>query len=212
MRPDEKESLRTGIETIDRELKDGIPNGTVAVLSANPASQSELFLYELTAARESVYLSTVRTADSVRDVFESREIDSDSNEVIRLDDEDPLTHGRRILSDLSDGVTLIVDPMDPLERKEAGEYRRFLAEMNDRVSGTAIVAVLHCLRHETTLAHRRETLHLADMVFDLQTEVRGDSIVNKLSIPKFRQGQSMEEVIKLDLTSEVEVDMSRNLL
>ena len=52
------ELLSTGIEVLDRKLGGGVPKGTIIALSALPASQSELFLYEMAAVRETVYLTT----------------------------------------------------------------------------------------------------------------------------------------------------------
>ena len=55
------ERLRTGIEVLDRKLDGGIPAGSIVALTADPASQAELFLYELTATRGTLYLSLDRT-------------------------------------------------------------------------------------------------------------------------------------------------------
>lgn len=208
----ERDTLRTGIELLDRKLGGGIPTGSVAALAASPASQSELFLYEIATTRQTVYLTTIRAEDAVATVLEDRGIDPDGVDVIRVDDEDPLGHARSVIADLPDGVTLIVDPVDVLESGAGTQYRRFLADMKERATGTTSVVVLHCLRDEPTPVHRRDTMHLADLVFQLSTEVSGDSVVNRLTVPKFRTGQSIEEVIKLDMTAEIEVDLSRNIL
>ncbi len=207
----ERESLQTGIDILDRELGGGIPSGTVTALSADPASQSELFLYELADTRRTVYLSTVRAVDAIEDLFEYRRLDQDSVETIRIDDDDPIDHAQAIVADL-DGVNVIVDPVDVLEACDSRRYRRFLAELKRQVSESTAMACLHCLRDESKPANRRYTVHVADLVFQLTTEIKGDSIENRLAVPKFRTGQSVEEVIKLDLTSEVEVDLSRNIL
>jgi hypothetical protein len=52
---------------------------------------------------------------------------------------------------------------------------------------------------------------MADIVFDLDTGVKGDRIENRLSIPKFRGGVAPNEVIKLELSEEVAIDTSRDI-
>lgn len=206
------EVLPTGIEILDRKLEGGIPTGTVTVLSASPASQSELFLYEFAATRQTVYLATIRTEDAIEEVLDSRDVDSGPVDVIRVDEGDPIGHAERILADLPDRVNIVIDPVDVLETSDGTSYRWFLAQLKQRVTDTPSAAMVHCLRDESTPELRRNTLHLADLVLQLSTDVSGDSVVNRLTVPKFRSGQSVEEVIKLDMTSEVEVDLSRNLL
>jgi KaiC/GvpD/RAD55 family RecA-like ATPase len=209
---DERRVFRTGIEVLDRKLGGGIPMGTVTALSASPVSQSELFLYEMATRRQTVYLSTIRTAESITETLENREVDTQRVEAIRIDADDPLEHTQSVLSDIPDAVTVIIDPVDVLETAGGSRYRRFLSELRQGASRTSTTVILHCLREEPTPDRRRDTMHVADLVFELATEVRGDSIVNRLTVPKFRDGQSVEDVIKLDLTTEVEVDTSRNIL
>ena len=63
--------LRTGIDVLDRKLDGGIPAGSMVTLSAPPSSQAELFLYELTATRGTLWLSLNRTAEAVTDSVEA---------------------------------------------------------------------------------------------------------------------------------------------
>jgi len=205
-------SLSTGIDILDRKLGGGIPVGTVTALSASPASQSELFLYELATTRETVYLSTIRTEDAVVDALDDRGVDFDTVEICRVSEGDPVGTAERVLTELSEGVNVIIDPVDVLEASDSTSYRWFLAELKQRVTGTTNAAFLHCLADEATPAQRRNTFHLADIVLQLSTEVNGDSVENRLTVPKFRSGRSVEDVIKLDMTSEVQVDLSRNIL
>ena len=204
--------ISTGIDILDRKIGGGIPVGTVTALSASPASQSELFLYELAATRRTVYLSTLRTEDAVAAVLDDRDIDLDTIEVFRIDEGDPIGTAEQALDELSEETNMIVDPVDVLESSDSTSYRWFLAELNQHVTGTTNTAVLHCLDDDVTPGQRRNTIHFADIVLQLSTEVSGDGIENRLTVPKFRTGQSVEEVIKLDMTSEVEVDLSRNIL
>lgn len=212
MTPETNGRLPTGIEIIDRKLGGGLPLGSVTALSADPASQSELFLYEFAATRRTVYLSTIRTGEMIEDALENREQGLDEVDAIRLDDETPIAHAGKVLEDLPDEMNLVVDPVVVLEEGDAGRYRRFLADLKQWASTGENIVLLHCLRDDHTPKRRRDTVHVTDLVLDLSTEVRGDSVENRLTVPKFRGGQSMDEVVKLDLTTEIEVDMSRNII
>lgn len=205
------EKLPTGIDVLDRELDGGIPAGRVVALSAAPASQSELFLYEVASARETTYLTTERTAAAVREVLEGTASDPDDVEVYRIGPEDPIVEAAEAIGHLPDRSTLIVDPMRLLERQGTAAYRAFLNDLRRTTAETGSIAFLHCLDGETTPPQRDRTRYVADVVFDLATELRGDTIENRLSVPKLRGGRAIEDAIKLNLQADVSIDVSRKI-
>jgi hypothetical protein len=52
---------------------------------------------------------------------------------------------------------------------------------------------------------------MADVVFDLETRVGSDTVENRLTVPKFRGGRALPEVIKLELEDGVDIDTSRDI-
>lgn len=62
--------LSTGIDGIDRHLSGGLEPGCTVALLASPAMQSERLLHELIAHRPTLYLTTLREPDSVREDLE----------------------------------------------------------------------------------------------------------------------------------------------
>jgi KaiC/GvpD/RAD55 family RecA-like ATPase len=72
-------------------------------------------------------------------------------------------------------------------------------------------AHLHCLDGHGVPELRDTTEHMADIVFELDTRVKGDRVENRLAVPKFRGGQALADVIKLELADEVEIDTSRDI-
>lgn len=203
--------LSTGIDVLDRRLGDGIAAGRVVALSAVPASQSELFLYEMGSVRETVYLSTERSASDVEDSLTGTGASFEEVAIHRLSAEEPLADAWRLLEDVSEQSTLIIDPVNPLEEAPAAKYRAFLNEIKTRVADTQSLAILHCLEGRRVPDQRDRTEYIADIIFDLQTRLRGDSVENRLSIPKFRGGESLTDAIELDLTSDVTIDVSRKI-
>jgi KaiC/GvpD/RAD55 family RecA-like ATPase len=204
------ERLPTGITVLDRRLDGGIPAGSVVLLRADGASQSELFLYELTAARGTLYLTTIRSEESVRDAVD-RCTTSVGNPTIRdIGGDAPLDGANRLVHDLPESSNLIVDVLDELERQERSRYRVFLNNLQIHMANTGGIAVLHALRGGAT-ENRPLSEHVADVVFDLQTNIDGTEVENKLSIPKFRGGRAPDETIKLRLMEKVAVDTSRDI-
>lgn len=203
--------LETGVEVLDRKLAGGIPAGSLVAFQANPASQSELLLYQLTAARGTLYITTKRTDQAVRDAVDATEAPVGSPTVRDISGSEPLDQANRLIRALPEGANLIIDPVDVLEEREPARYTNFLNELQTHMVNTGSVAFLHCLDGEDPPKNRDTTTHMADVVFDLDTTTRGTDIVNFLSVPKFRGGQPLTETIKLQLTGEVDIDTSRDI-
>lgn len=203
--------LPTGIEVLDRQLNGGIPGGSTVLLTAPPASQSELFLYELTAARGTLYLTTIRSDQAVRDALD-RSTTRVGNPTVRdIGGDGALDKANKLISTLPEGANLIIDVTDVLEREDPSRYRMFLNELQTVMVNTGGVAILHGMKGRDVPVNRDLTEHAADVIFDLQTNVKTGEIENRLVIPKFRGGQAPEEPIKLKLAEEVSIDTSRDI-
>ncbi|WP_255149527.1 RAD55 family ATPase [Halorarius halobius] len=205
------ERLRTGIDVLDRKLEGGIPAGSIVALTADPASQAELFLYELTATRGTLYLSLDRTGDAVSSSIDRSPAQTGDPTVRDVAGEAPLDNAAKLVSALPEESNLIVDPLDILERQEGPRFRNFMNELQNHIYNTGSVALLHCLNGNGVPPLRDTTLHMADIVFDLDTEVNGDRVENRLTVPKFRGGRAIPDVIKLELAEEVAIDTSRDI-
>lgn len=203
--------LETGIEILDRRLDGGIPPGSVVALTAAPSCQAELLLYELTAARGSLYLTTDRDEQSVQNALDSTIAPVGDPTVRNITGPEPLDTANRLFRALPQGANLIVDPVDPLERCETTRYQTFLNELRTHMVDTGSIAILHCLDGTGVPDNRDTTEHMADVVFDLETTTRGTDLVNRLSVPKFRGGAALTDTIKLELADRVAVDTSRDI-
>lgn len=205
-------SLQTGIELLDRKLQGGVPVGSLTAIVANPASQSELLLYELSSVRPTLYLTTIRAAVDVRAAVGRLSFDDADVVVADVDEDAPVEHALELVRELPAGSTLVVDPMEPYEQLPATEYRRFLNDLRAELDTTDSVGFLHCLDGARLPPRRDTTEYVADLVFRLATERRGDSVENFLTVPKFRGGLALDDVIKLTLTTDIDVDVSRNIV
>ncbi len=203
--------LPTGITVLDRQIDGGIPAGSIVLLTATPASQSELLLYELTAVRPTLYLTTVRSDQAVKDAL-ARSTSRVGDPTVRdVGGDAALDHANRLIRDLPEESNLVVDVVDVLEGANPTRYREFLNQVQNHMINTGSLTVLHGLKGESVPDNRSFTTHMADVVFDLRTEVQGSEIVNRLAVPKFRGGRALEETIKLRLADTVSIDTSRDI-
>lgn len=204
--------LRTGIDVLDRKLDGGLPAGSMVALTAHPASQAELFLYELTATRGTLWLSLDRTAEAVTVSMENTPAETGDPTVRHISGEAPLDNAGKLISALPETSNLIVDPLDVLESQEPpSRFRSFMNDLQNHIFNTDSLAILHCLDGRSVPPLRDTTEHFADVVFDLQTTTDGDEVENQLAIPKFRGGRAPSDIIKLDLVEEVSIDTSRDI-
>jgi KaiC/GvpD/RAD55 family RecA-like ATPase len=203
--------LPTGITVLDRQLDGGIPAGSIVFFGARPASQSELVLYELTAARGTLYLTTARSAQAVRDALDRCSVQTGNPTVRAVDGDGPVDQAHQLIRGLPESANLIVDVADVLEAVESTRYRNFLNEVQTHMINTGGLAIFHGLKTDNVPDNRGITKHMADVVFDLETSISGSEIENRLAIPKFRGGRALEETIKLRLADEVDVDTSRDI-
>ena len=203
--------LPTGITVLDREIEGGIPAGSIVLLSAEPASQSELFLYELTAERQTLYLTTVRSDQAVGDAIDRTNTRTGDPTIRDVGGDAPLDRANRLIGTLPEEATLIVDVVDALERYDRSRYRRFLNELQTVMVNTGGVAILHGMDGVDVPNNRDLTAHVADVVFDLQTTVTNADVENRLVVPKFRGGKALSEPIKLRLDESVNIDTSRDI-
>ncbi|MFB6252230.1 MAG: RAD55 family ATPase [Halobellus sp.] len=203
--------LSTGVSVLDRELDGGIPPGSIVFLAADPASQSELFLYELTAVRATLYLTTIRSDQAIRDALDRTPGRVGDPTIRDVGGNAPLDTANRFIRDLPEGANLVIDVVDALEAPEPARYRQFLNELQTHMVNTGGLAVLHGMKRESDPRNRGLTEHMADVVFHLQTNIDGSEIENRLAVPKFRGGSPPTDTIKLQLADRVTVDTSRDI-
>ncbi|QLH80146.1 DUF7125 family protein [Halosimplex pelagicum] len=186
-----------GLTTRRADLS-GLAPGSVAVVEADPASQSEQLLYGLTADRGTLYVSTERGERAVRDALDATAVPVGSPTVRYLTD-DAVAETERLVGELPDGSNVVVDATAPLERADRDAYREFLNDLKARMLETNSVAVLHCLRRPDTPENRATTEHVADAVFDVESTGAG---ADPVTVRKFRGAGGREAPAEALVTGE----------
>lgn len=204
-------TVSTGVPALDRELDGGIPSGSLVTLLAEPVSQAELFLSELTAHQETVYLSSERAPTAVATALRDQNGSYDDVTVTRLDRDTPVIDAIEQVEKLPDESLFIVDPVESLERADPGQFRAFLEKLQSVLARTDSIAVLHALKHDATPSQRHRTTYVSDLVFDLETSATDGSIETQLLVPKFRGGSALTDAVSLELTDSITVDTSRDI-
>ncbi|WP_049999080.1 RAD55 family ATPase [Halococcus sediminicola] len=205
------ERLRTGIDVLDQRLGGGVPPGTIAALSAPPASQAELLLAEFVAPRETLYLTLDRPKSAVADGLRRTAVETGDPVVRAVADEDRIDHAIELLDGLPERSTVVVDPHSAIEREGRTGFLAFMTRLRQRVADTDSLAVLHCLDGRDVSSLRDSTEHVADVIFDLTTDIGSATVENRLAVPKFRGGRALTDTLKLRLTDGVAVDTSRDI-
>jgi len=203
--------LPTGIEVLDEHLDGGLQPGGIVALIASPVSQSELILAKFSNERETLYLTLQRTPEAVRRTL-SRSGANMDNVAVRLVDHDRLLDDSYLLiSEITSPANVIIDPTNVIESEADHRLWAFLNAAQSHLTDVGGLLILHCLTGETKSPGRVTTEHMADVVFQLETDYLGDTVENRLLVPKIRGGRALPQVIKLELTNDVAIDTSRDI-
>ena len=165
----------------------------------------------MTATRGTLYISLGRTETAIQQSIERSPTQTGEPTIRHITGDAPIDNTAKLVSALPDTSNLIVDPIDVLEREDLDRYRNFVNELQNHMHNTRGLAFLFAIAGEHVPAGRDITRHMADVVFDLETRVGNESVENRLTVPKFRGGRALPDVIKLELAEEVSIDTSRDI-
>jgi KaiC/GvpD/RAD55 family RecA-like ATPase len=228
--------LSTGIDALDRRLSGGLDAGSLLAVVAAPTSQSEQLLHKLMAERQSVYITTVRKPEAIRNDLDDGRADRDvrveyagarhsmDNEFLKAVTGNRTTTvgsttGNPALDTVYDVVetvgteqNVIVDPTNVLEESEQPTaYREVLNRLKSRLLDTGGLGVLHCITEDDPPGLRETTLTIADVVWKLDLTRQHDGFQYQLTIPKNRSGIPILEEISLMIESDIWIDDSRTI-
>lgn len=186
----------------------------MVVLTAAPASQSELFVRAFTAAHETQYLTTVRSVTAVaRWLDEPATVEATPTQILETTDrEDVVASVRHGIHSLPRDGAVVIDSAGPLEAVTPSRYQSLLTTLSDAVAEADGVGLIHAL---TTGGPRSRcrllTEQVADVIIRLETTVTDVAVENRLVVPKARGIGALDAPIKLTLTDRIVVDTSRDI-
>jgi KaiC/GvpD/RAD55 family RecA-like ATPase len=209
----DRERLSTGIEALDAELGGGLPPGAVVALTAPPQTNSELLLYELSGQRETLFVSTLRSKDTVEDALDAYPRGVGAPVVAETPRDVDFADLVDVVRRAHAGANVVLDTVDPLERGDRDGYWRFLTDLRAHMRSIDGVAMLHghALPGGEPPPHRDLTLGMADVTFELERSVEPTGVEHRLVVTKLRRGAAPTAPVGLELTDRVDVDTTRDL-
>lgn len=210
--------VSTGLDALDRQFGDddedesgGIPAGSLLVLEVPPGSQYEPLVWSLMRELSTVYLATLRSEAAI-----SADVDAlDLGPEVRIHDvglENPIRAVSGVVELVDWQANIVVDTVNALEDVDDHErYVNFLNELEKHLESTGSIGVLVASKVDPLPRCREFTLTVADLVWELRSEVQRVTVEHDLMVRKFRGGDLPEQTIKLRLDAEVGVDTSRDI-
>lgn len=210
--------LSTGVDALDEHLDGGPRPGTLISLVAPPESQAGTLFYALMRERSTLYITTLRPENAVRDELEHVLDDTADYAIRNAGHKTPIRNVNKAIQQAGASqsahteMNIVIDTMAPLERTgKYGLYVDLLNGIKSHLLEVGGLAVFYCTKRGTTRALREVTLTISDLVMNLEITTDKSTVENQLTVPKYRGRAVVDQVIKLKLGREAVVDTSRNL-
>lgn len=205
--------LPTGDDALDRFCDGGIPAGSLVAMEAPPGTQTESILWTMMRQRKTVYITTLRSKGAVQsDIGTYVNVPSDTYRVQDAGIDTPIENASGVIELVDDQVNLFIDTANPLEETDDRDrYVKFLNRLKTHLVNTGGIGLLVCTKSDGHLPGREYTLTIADIVWEIHTNVENASVDNYLQMRKFRGRRVPEDNLKLILGERLRVDTSRDI-
>lgn len=209
--------LPTGIEDLDKKEPKGLPKGSVVVILGNARTMGNLFL--LHAASTGIptqYITTLRPASLVREevkrIRNEEFADLEFTDYFSGGDDTPTVIKSR-LNRMDEEGYFMVESLDEMSFRDGAfkkAVRNIYKEVRSKKNG---IAFIHLQKEYKDLSDdERSLVNIADIVFNIRSEVVGSKLEHKLEIHKMRGVPRVPEaVFKLKMGDSMAIDASRDI-
>jgi len=205
--------LSTGDDALDRFCNGGIPPGSLIAMEAPPGTQTESLLWTMMNQRKTVYITTLRSKGAVQaDVDRYVDVRDNAYRVQDAGIDTPIENASGVIELVDDQVNLFIDTANPLEETDDRDrYVKFLNRLKTHLVNTNGIGLLVCTKSDAHLPGREYTLTIADIVWEIHTNVDSAQVENYLQMRKFRGRRVPDDNLKLILGERLRVDTSRDI-
>lgn len=191
---DSPRTLTTGMMSLDNQLDgEGLYAGTVTALLAPPNSSGEHLLYNLIGERDTVYFTAARNPETIENTIREIFPDIENLDVSFLDDSPETAIKALENADIPEYGTLVIDPVNFLERCDPAEYREFLQVFTRKCKESGCLGILHCNIEASEPPLRWLTLQMSDAIFAIDHSETHEDVEDHLLIPKLYGSQTLSE-------------------
>lgn len=229
---EDEDVLSIGMDNLNGVFEGGgLREGSVVLVVSDPSSQGNAFIGNMVAKRSAYYYTLSRSRESIierlgemkncnLDYVALREINT-INPIEAVQNE--LEQGSTESQENGDGLELpqngsiIINPVNPIEKAGLDEYRRILHQLREKVVEARGLLILHAVTEtgESGLSNRWFTEHFADTVFTLQPDTSGQQVKEYVSVSKLHPLQSLvgsdERVFEIERGLDIDIAASRNV-
>lgn len=209
-------NISTGIDSLNRDLNGGIPDGYILSIIAPPASNAERFLHQFVAEnedRQAVYFTTEQSEPFLRDSFDKLDILDRPPQIVDLTSErEPLDEISGYIPKMPEDSIIIIDSVDRLEDEDSDRYQDFINQLQRFLSGSDSTAILFGTADHHVPEGRPVSMKLSDAIFEIDQVKQSEDLISYLSITKFRGLRGIDDRVRIQMESDnVSIDTSRDI-
>lgn len=212
-------TLSIGIQDIDREfIGGGIPVNSFVEFTAPLDSQSSLFLNVISEQRPTLFISTIRTVDTIEREFESqnRDVDDDTT-FVKVDPysdnviDDIVSEIDSFLHSIDEKFNIIIHPIDVFNLTDDEFSISLLNNISDSLSHVENDYLVIFSGGDGNSIGRDIISEWCDVVMEIYFKLNGSERESYLFISKNRFGGALTEGMKIQLIDNVSIDTSRDI-
>lgn len=219
---------RTGVKMLDEKLN-GLPEGSLVCIYANPMSMPEILLYQIASSRRTFYFNTSRPSQFIKENMESLGLRTDCVEFVDIFSQYYLNeYGQFVIEDnfRDKEIFDFVDyELSKIIQNVDGDYNivfdtiSFFFKLNVSLGlkewlinklymaskHTKNLIFIYMIKHVHPQNIVSTVMDICDVILDIDCEKYGEKIVGRVFIPKIRNMPIVLEHFKICISDKIEL-------